>query len=573
MYTIKNLIKFCITATFTLNLSAVSHAETIKASSKITAVTVYPDSALVTRSAVVDLKAGPSTLSLDGIVPAIDENSLSVSGEGTSDAKIFGAEVSKEFLQESADQRVQDLTAKIENLQDQITQQSTQSAILDKQKEFLDSVKLYAGQQIPKDLVTKMPSPAELEGTLNFLGSQLNGLETKKEDIRLKTRDLQKEKEKLERELEEVRGGAEQKQSHSILVDVDAGKSGKLTVNVTYLVYGVRWYPMYDARVSMDKKTVDLTGFGVISQNSGEDWNDVAMTISTAKPSMGGRLPYVSPWFLRQQPPMVAYGGMAKARKEAFVAGMVDQMQALSNTEAMSPELKGENIAAEAPAPPATIAYTQAQSKGVAVIYKLPKKANVKSDGSEQKVPMFNQTLKSDFKYSTYPRLSPYVYLGSRVSNDKDLQLLAGKVNVFLDGDFVGTSGIDNVGPAEEFDLYLGVDENVKVKRQELEHKVDDVLIVGISSPNIKTTIKYKLSVENYKTQKIDVILFEATPVSQNERIKAKIHDVSLQPSEKDWKNRAGIWQWTFSLEPKAKQEIFYTTTIEYPRDMQVEGL
>jgi uncharacterized protein (TIGR02231 family) len=221
----------------------------------------------------------------------------------------------------------------------------------------------------------------------------------------------------------------------------------------------------------------------------------------------------------------------------------------------------------------ARVEYAQSEAKGLAVVYKLTHKATIKSDGSEYKLPISSQTLNVDFEYSIYPRASTYAYLGSRVMNSKDLQLLGGRVNVFLDGDFVGSSSIDTIGPGEDFDLYLGVDESVKVKREQIEKKVDDVLIAGIPAPTRKTTFKYKLTVENYKNKKIKVILFEAMPVSQDERIKVNVANASLAPKEKDWKDRKGVWRWELDLEPQAKQEIFYSYSVEHPRDMQVDGL
>ena len=153
------------------------------------------------------------------------------------------------------------------------------------------------------------------------------------------------------------------------------------------------------------------------------------------------------------------------------------------------------------------------------------------------------------------------------------MQLLAGRVNIFLEGDFVGASSIDNIGPGEDFDLYLGVDENVKVKREQIEKMVNDVLIAGILSPNCTTTFKYKATIENYKNKNIKVIFFESMPVSDNERIKVRIGKPSLEPKEKNWKDRKGVWRWKLELEPKQKQEIFYAFSIEHSRDMRVEGL
>jgi len=103
--------------------------------------------------------------------------------------------------------------------------------------------------------------------------------------------------------------------------------------------------------------------------------------------------------------------------------------------------------------------------------------------------------------------------------------------------------------------------------------KVDDVLMAGIKSPNRKTIFEYKLTVENYKNKKIDVHLFEAVPVSQNERIKVKTFDVSRKPDDIDWKDRKGVWRWKFALDPKEKQEIYYSFSVDHPRDMNIPGI
>jgi uncharacterized protein (TIGR02231 family) len=229
-------------------------------------------------------------------------------------------------------------------------------------------------------------------------------------------------------------------------------------------------------------------------------------------------------------------------------------------------EIAGEGMVSE-------VKYAIAVERGVAVSYQLPYKITVKADKSENKFSVSSQNLSAEFEYSTYPRVSPFAYLGSRVVNSKTLQLLAGRVNIFLEGDFVGTSHIDNIAPGEEFDLYLGIDENVKVKRELLEKKVDKTLIAGIPSRTKKTTFKYKLTVENYKSKKIKIKLFEAMAVSEDDRIKTKINEVSLEPDIKDWDDRKGIWLWELELEPQDKQEISYTFTVEHPRDMMVEGL
>ena len=106
-----------------------------------------------------------------------------------------------------------------------------------------------------------------------------------------------------------------------------------------------------------------------------------------------------------------------------------------------------------------------------------------------------------------------------------------------------------------------------------MEKKVDETLIAGIPSTVKKTTLIYKLTVENYKTKIALIKLFDAMPVPEDDRIKVKVSNLSIEPKEKDWKDRKGVWLWEFTLEPKEKKEIFYTLIIEHPRDMQIEGL
>lgn len=540
---------------FSIIVNYVFAAE-IAADSHITEVTVYPDSALVSRVANIKLDIGEHQIIFSNIIPEIDENSLKVSGSGNVEFKILGAQVKKEFLEEAPAEKVKQLQDEIQTLEDGRRRLEDAKEILSQEKQFLDSIRLFSNGQLPKDLVTKMPQVKELEDMLKFLDTKLRENYTQVVDTELKIREIGKKIDVLNRELAQI-SGHYKKLKRSILVEVEVLKSGNLDLSVSYLVRGAYWQPIYDARANFEKSEVEMVSYGIIRQTAGEDWQDVEISLSTAKPAIGGRMPYVEPWILRPyQPPRVL--------DEDTTAGWGLQKMAFEGRAKVP-------VAAEAIEEESK--YAKVEEKGIAVVYKLAKKANIKSDGAEHKLSISSQTLTAKFEYSSYPRAVLNAYLGSRVTNAPNLQLLAGRVNIFLEGDFVGSSSIDNIGPGEEFDLYLGMDENVKVKREQIEKKVDETLIAGIPSPTKRTTLKYKLTVENYKSKKINVKLFEAMPVPEDDRIKVKIDKVSLEPKEKDWKDRKGIWLWELELEPKAKKEITYTYIIEHPRDMEVEGL
>lgn len=535
----------------------VSAAEPLAAASRVSAVTVYPDSALVSRSAQLQLTAQETTVVFAGLVPALDEDSLRVSGNGSALVKILGARVEKEYLEEVSAEEVKKLEQELQGLADEKQMLLKDTLALEDEKKFLDSFRFFTGTELPKELITQIPAPEKLTGALRFLQEGLADYYARSQELGIAARGLDKKIEVLRRRLGELSGGA-QKIRRSIVLELEVQKAGDFVITASYLVRGASWRPQYDARASFDKGSIELVSYGMVRQNTGEEWQDVQLSLSTARPSRGGRMPYVDPWFLR---PLETHGGALMREKTAAAPSRVGyQMMALRADEDKLEEPEEEGL-------------SLTEEKGVAVVYTLTRSASVASDGVEHKLPVFSQTMPADFVYSSYPRATPVAFLGSRVKNSADAQLLGGKVSVFLDGDYVGASSIDTIGPAEEFDLYLGVDENVKIKRELKEKKVDQTLIAGIPSNTRKTLFTYKLTVENYKTRPAAVKLFEAMPVSQDDRIKVKVDSVSMQPRQKDWEDRLGVWLWEFTLPAGAKKEITYSFIVEHPRTMNVEGL
>ncbi|QAT16386.1 expressed DUF4139 protein, secreted [Candidatus Velamenicoccus archaeovorus] len=532
--------------------------------SRISQVTVYPDSALITRVGTVELAVGAQEISFADIVPDIDEDSLKVSGKGTASVKIMGARVKKEFLQEAAGTHVKELEQQIQAAADELRKIGDAKSVAISKKQLLDAVLSFSSDQLPEDMATKMPQAKELGDLLSFLDASYKDYYAVLQGLDVKERDVRKQLDVLQRELAQI--SRSQKMKRSIAVDVEATRAGSLTLEVTYLVRGASWYPVYEARTHFDKSRVELVGFGVVRQKTGEDWEDVEVTLSTAKPTVSGHMPELSSWILRPyQPPQ-----SASRRKGIFSskAMLVAEDQAMDKEELM--EVAGALAPAEEEA---KMEYAAVEEKGVSIVYKISKKASIKADGSEERLPVLAQDLDAKFQYSAYPKASAFAYLTARVTNQKDLQLLPGRMNVFLEGDFVGVSQLAAIAPGEEFDLYLGIDENVKVKKEEIERKVDDVLLGGIPAPNRKIMIVFKTTIENYKNKDITFELFDSVPVSEDERIKVRVERVTPEPKEKDYKDKKGVWRWELKLDPRAKKEVSYTTIIDYPRSLRVEGL
>ncbi len=560
-----NRIRISVLAgVFIASLCLLARAEEFRPDSQITEVTVYPGAALVTRSAGVQLPAGEHSVVFGDIIPRFNENALSVSGQGKAGVKLFGARMKTDYLKEDPSERVRELQARIEELQDRINHKNTMRLVLDGQKEFLESIKMYAGQQLPKELVTEMPTAQELEDVRLFLADNYEDIETRKERIHLDIREYTREKDVLQRELDALRRTSA-KQRTSIVVDLECLRPGPFELDVSYMVYNVNWRPVYDARVAMEDKHLDLSCFGYIRQTSGEDWDNVRLTLSTAKPTVGGKMPELSSWYL--MPPPAGEGRMGKSIRmmnSARVNGRFFSAGRERGEEALG-------IGGSPQTAPAQTVYAQAENKGTAITYSLSKPMTVKTDGEEYRVPLFVQGMPVELEYAATPKLSPYAYLMADVENDRNSQLLPGEVNIFLDGNFVGSSRIAKaIGSQEKFDLYLGIDEGVTVKRRLLEEKSDDTLIGNIPSPTKSISYEFKLIAENYKSGPVTIHLFDQIPVSRDDKIKVRNVRYSVKPVTEHYKDRQGVVQWTLALSPGEKKEVTLSFRVEHPRDMPV---
>ncbi|GAI97786.1 unnamed protein product, partial [marine sediment metagenome] len=166
------------------------YAAEVEVNSEISEICVYADSALINRVAHLELDKGTYTAIFSNIIPEVDENSLRVSAEGTAIIKLFGAQIKREYLEEVPSGRIKQLKEEIQKLEDEITRMQNLKAILTEKKKFLNSITLFSSEQIPQDLITRMPQISDLENILIFLDTELKDIYAQALDCELEIRDL-----------------------------------------------------------------------------------------------------------------------------------------------------------------------------------------------------------------------------------------------------------------------------------------------------------------------------------------------------------------------------------------------
>ncbi|MDB6169646.1 MAG: hypothetical protein JWM88_2510 [Verrucomicrobia bacterium] len=527
--------------------------------STLTAATVYGDRAVVTRSATVDLPAGTSELQFANLPESLDERSLQVSGKGTAQALILDVTARQTFVDFTPNARVKELEDALHGLRKEERGLNDRAAVLQSQGTMLDRMEAALFAPPAKDV--PRPELAQFTNSLTFLSEQKSRIVAERASLDDLREALQNRIATAERQLNELRG-AGGRGYKTVVVRVSAPQPGSLDLALSYAVPGASWAPSYDARVASSERVVSLAYFGIVRQNTGEDWKDVALTLSTARPGLGGAAPVLSVWNVD----VLTMRPMDVVTLNSF---QIKDAGRLERNKAQGGAVNMQSLTSNAPAPEfdAALAEATIEAGATSASFRIATTATIPSDNSPQKVPINSARLTATPEYLTAPKRLATAYLTAKVVNSSDFPLLAGTMNVFLDGTFVATSSLRTVMAGEKFDLALGADEGIAVKHRRVNKFTEDT---GLTNSGKRVTYEYLITVQNNKRTAERVIVADQVPVSRNEKVVVK----QISPDAKDVKpTNEGILKWTLALKAGEKRELTVKFAIEYANDVNVAGL
>jgi uncharacterized protein (TIGR02231 family) len=530
--------------------------------SRISAVTVYQDRAVVTRTATVQLTGGTAELVFANLPQALNEQSLQVSGKGTAQATILDVSAKQTFVDYTPNARVKELEDQLRALGKQLRGIDDRSTLLNASSATLDRMEAALFAPPTKDV--PRPDLNQFTASLAYLNEQKAKLTTERATLDEQREDLQAKITTAQNQMNELRG-AGGKAFKTVTVRVAAAQAGSLDVSLAYTVPGASWAPSYDARLASSERLVQLDYFGIVRQGTGEDWKDVALTLSTARPSMGGAAPVLGVWQLdvyvaqpmgREDKLVLSPFTVAKSSRGANAPSSVNMQSLASNV--------GDDAGYVAEA---TLAGARIETAATSAAFVIATSSSIPSDNSPQKVPITTTSLKAVPEYLTVPKRQAAAFLTSKVVNSSEFPLLAGAMNVFLDGTFVATSGLRTVMSGEKFDLALGVDDGIAIKHKRVNKFTEDT---GLTNSGKRLTYEHLLTVQNNKKTTERVIVADQVPLSRNEKIVVKL----LSPDAKDVKpTDEGTLKWTLDLKPGEKRELTVKFTVEYDNGVNVAGL
>lgn len=525
---------------------------TLSADSKITAVTVFSNGAIVTRTASIDIAApGLIEIALENLPQKLVGDSVTVTGRGTAQATIVDVSHEMRITRFRLTERSRALEAELRQLTDQ------RRTLLD-QKEILQAREVSLGHIEAASTAAPAKDTAHLtlEDSLKllaFLDEQRTKIAADRRSLDTRVAELAEKITATETELKALHDPGTG--FTSLTVRVNAATAGQLELTVGYAIAEASWVPTYAVRATSGSPTIGLEYFGSLRQETGEDWKDVALTLSTADPDVGSTAPTLGAWYLDAIIPPPRNTPARPSPNQTVMSGDVVALSAFS-------------VSAAAPAATtASVAQARLETGATSASFRIETPVTIPTGNGARKIPVTAFTLSGDSTYNTTPKLLPTAYLSAKVANSSDYPILPGSALVFFDGTLVTDSQLPAVMPGETFDLALGPDEGVGIKYKRVRRFAEDRGLTGSGS---RTTYEYLITIQNNKKTPVHLVVADQLPVSRYEKIVVK----QLAPDPKDLKPAAdGTLKWTLDLKPGEKRDLPLKFTIDHPNDLQITGL
>lgn len=576
-------------------VSSTLGADPVNLRGTIDAVTVYRGQALVTR--VIDLPKEPGLqdIVVTDLPAALIQGSVFAEVEG--DAQVRHVRARTRAVMDDVREDVRKLDEELAKLAQAVTAEQSQLDVLSRHSAYLDKLEAFSAPTANVELTRGVLNAETLEKLTEFLLAERQKVATGTLTGQQKLAELNREIELLNRKKGEITGGAQRTAREAVLT-VDVKKPGA-KVRIKYLVSNANWIPSYTLRATTGSPEVDLAYQAMVTQVSGEDWNNVTMTLSTATPSVIARAPVldvlsvalVSAGETAQGRPAesIDYArSLAQRRTDAFnnfagngavIGGAQVAQGSVSAPEVFRDNLKALNsVASEAQ----QLEYTAKKevaveinrslpTESVTVTYVLPDATSLPSRSDQQLVGIASATMAGDFYKLAVPVLTNYVYNEAKVVNASKQLLLSGPTMSYLDGEFVGAGELPTVAAGEHFTIGFGIDSSLRVQR-ELVDKTET-----ISGGNKITGYEYRILLENFGSAEASVRVQDRVPVSSGNALKVQLISGDPKPADDaESLRKKGLLQWTLPVKPHAigkdAATIKYALSIEHDRNLGLVG-
>ncbi|MFV0598614.1 MAG: DUF4139 domain-containing protein [Bacteroidales bacterium] len=540
---------------FTLNSFAQEELPTYNG--KIDRVKVFLQQAQIEKTVSFPLKQGNNEIILSGNSQYMQTQSLqftSINDFIITDFTPFiqyvqPTQPSEEKLSNEKKLKLKILRDSLEILSNQNSDSYTLTSILSREKQVLDNMKIISQPQ-------SIDSIPKIKDGLSYYRDKMVEISKmlQKENAIVSKRSIRINE--INNQINIILQGAENnfqpRNEYYIRLNIYSDKNIPMSkLSYTYNVGGVYWQPFYDVKFTKPSDPASFVLKAQLTQQTGEDWNDVKLIFSTEQPNNGRILGNLYPYYLQpQQQHARTY------RKQS------------NNVESLAAKVSGvSEDAAEYAVPMANATkyseMTVSQLTMLGKEYEVGMKHTIISDGKEKIIALETKSTKADYKHYTIPKIEKAAYISALMPQWEDLELMDASGKIYLENNYINDTYISSSNTEDTLNLSIGQDKRVAVDRKVAKTKPEKT---GLLSNTIETIVTITLSIKNNNQTPIEINVVDQIPLSNQENIKITAGDLS----KAQYDEKTGKLTWDFSLKALEQKTITFNYTVRQPKGVNI---
>lgn len=540
---------------FTLNSFAQEELPTYNG--KIDRVKVFLQQAQIEKTVSFPLKQGNNEIILSGNSQYMQTQSLqftSINDFIITDFTPFiqyvqPTQPSEEKLSNEKKLKLKILRDSLEILSNQNSDSYTLTSILSREKQVLDNMKIISQPQ-------SIDSIPKIKDGLSYYRDKMVEISKmlQKENAIVSKRSIRIKE--INNQINIILQGAENnfqpRNEYYIRLNIYSEKNIPMSkLSYTYNVGGVYWQPFYDVKFTKPSEPASFVLKAQLTQQTGEDWDDVKLIFSTEQPNNGRILGNLYPYYLKpQQQHARTY------RKQS------------NNVESIAAKVSGvSEDAAEYAVPMANATkyseMTVSQLTMLGKEYEVGMKHTIISDGKEKIIALETKSTKADYKHYTIPKIEKAAYISALMPQWEDLELMDASGKIYLENNYINDTYISSSNTEDTLNLSIGQDKRVSVDRKVAKTKPEKT---GLLSNTIETIVTITLSIKNNNQTPIDINVEDQIPLSNQENIKITAGELS----KAQYDEKTGKLTWDFSLKALEQKTITFSYTVRQPKGVNI---
>lgn len=518
-------------------------------SSPVQSAIIYLYGAEVNHSKQVTLNPGRNKIVFIGLSPKLDAKSIQVNATGEVSILAISDAVNYMANQKESN-KIKQLKDSALFLNDAISQLNNDKDAFVTEKNMLLVNDKIGGSE-------KGVAIAELKLAADFYRSRIKEINAEVFKLDKKLVQLNEKLSKTNEQLMELNAKNNQPTSEITILLSTAIKINSM-ITLKYIVSDAGWAPSYDLHAEDINQPIELKYRAKVFNNTGIDWNDIKIKLSTADPSKSAAKPELEPWNLTfMSPTKNRYSSYDKQKSSAPAYQSTEgyMQNSISNTNNIN------MIAKEQPAKP-KVEFEEIEIAELSAEFDIKTNYTFPSDSKPYIVDVTEYKLPATYKHFSAPKVDRDAFLLARITGWEDLDLVEGEANVYYGGTFVGKSYIYTRSADDTLDLSFGRDNKVLVTRS----KVKEFSTKKYIGNTTKETFAYEMLVKNNRKTPVQIEVEDQLPISAQSDVTVD----AVETTKAEYDAKTGKLTWKYSLQPGEVKKIELTFSVKYPKNSKI---